>query len=75
MLITASTIGRLLVRPRKWAQRRIADGTFGPAIRTKRAWLVDLARVEEQAGHKFTDEQIVGAVRSRPRHYQPREPA
>jgi hypothetical protein len=62
MLVTAPTIGRLVVRPRKWAQRRMAAGAFGPVTRRGRAKLVELAAVEAHARVKFTDAQIALAI-------------
>jgi hypothetical protein len=59
MLVTPPTIARLLLRPRKWAQRRVTAGAFGPVVRRRgRAQLVALAAVEAWAGRRFAAEQL-----------------
>jgi hypothetical protein len=59
MLVTPPTIARLLLRPRKWAQRRVTAGAFGPVIaRRGRAQLVALGAVEAWAGRRFAPEQL-----------------
>jgi hypothetical protein len=58
MLVTCPTIGRLALKPRKWAQRRLAAGRFGPVVRKGRTGLVDLSNVEASLGIKFTAEQL-----------------
>jgi hypothetical protein len=58
MLVTCPTIGRLALKSRKWAQRRLAAGRFGPVVRKGRTGLVDLTNVEAALGTRFTPEQI-----------------
>jgi hypothetical protein len=59
MLITGPTIARLVQRPRRWAYRRVTDGSFGPIIaRRGRALLVDLAAVEARVGINFSPSQL-----------------
>jgi hypothetical protein len=59
MLVTPPIIARLLLRPRKWAQRRVTSGAFGPVVRRRgRAQLVALAAVEAWAGRRFAAEQL-----------------
>jgi hypothetical protein len=62
MKLTAPQVGRLLARPRAWAWLHVRVGDFGPARRAGRCWCVDLADVENFAGGKFTDAQILAAV-------------
>ena len=63
MLVTPPTIGKLLGRPRRWAQRHVVAGDFGPIVeRRRRALLVDLRKVEDYTGLNFTPQQIVEAV-------------
>jgi hypothetical protein len=59
MLVTPPIIARLLLRPRKWAQRRVQAGAFGPVVRRRgRAQLVALNAVEAWAGRRFAPEQL-----------------
>jgi hypothetical protein len=59
MLVTPPIIARLLLRPRKWAQRRVTSGAFGPVVRRRgRAQLVALAAVETYNGRPFTEAQL-----------------
>jgi hypothetical protein len=65
MKLTPPQVGRLLARPRAWAWVHVRAGDFGSVHRTGgngRTWCVDLAGVENFAGGKFTDGQILAAV-------------
>jgi hypothetical protein len=63
MLVTPPTIGKLLQRPRRWAQRRVVAGAFGPIMRRRgRTYYVDLAGVEAFAARHFTKEQLAAAA-------------
>ncbi len=63
LLITPPTIGRLLRRPRRWAQRRVVAGAFGPVLKRRgRTYYVDLAAVEAFAGQNFTPAQLAAAA-------------
>jgi hypothetical protein len=69
MLVTCPTIARLAFKPRKWAQRRLAAGHFGPVISRKgRTRLVDLANVEAALHTRFTAEQIERALKQQDDH-------
>src|SRR5207248_605204 len=62
MLVTPPTIGRLLLRPRRWAHRQVRAGHFGPAVRIRgRALGVRLAAVEAYAGRRFSNAQLAAA--------------
>jgi hypothetical protein len=62
MLVSSPFIGRLMVRPRKWAQRRIVAGDFGPIVKRGRANLVDLRNVQAATGKSFSPQQITEAA-------------
>jgi hypothetical protein len=61
MLVTGSTIAKLLQRPRMWAFRRIAAGDFGPVYQRGPAYQVELGRVEAATGMQFTPSQLAAA--------------
>jgi len=59
MLITGPTIARLVLRPRRWAHRRVIAGDFGAVVaRRGRAQLVDLAAVEARLGVTFSPQAL-----------------
>src|SRR5436190_256014 len=62
MLVTAGMIARLQGRPRKWAQRRMKAGVYGPIMGLRGRWpYVDLAEVEAEDGRSFASEQLLAA--------------
>jgi hypothetical protein len=61
--VSCPQIGRLALRTRRWAQKAVARGDFGPeAFRKGRARYFDLANVEAGLGCTFTAEQIERAL-------------
>jgi len=66
LLVSASTISKLRMRPKLWALRRIRAGLYGPAVLCARGALhVDLAHVEAAEGQVFTPEQVAAASGAR----------
>jgi hypothetical protein len=54
-------IGRLVARPRLWANRQIEAGVFGGVVPRGRLLAVDLGAVEQVVGLRFTREQLLAA--------------
>jgi hypothetical protein len=63
MLIGATIIGRLFLRPRLWGFRKMKAGVFGPIVKRRDGvFCVELSKVETAMGVTFTAEQIAAAV-------------
>ena len=63
MLIGATLICRLFLRPRLWGFRKMKAGVFGPIVKRRDgAFCVELSKVETAMGVTFTAEQLAAAV-------------
>src|SRR5262245_60350659 len=59
MLITAPQIGRLVARPRLWANRQIEAGAFGAVVRRGNLLGVELEAVELHIRLRFSRDQLI----------------
>jgi len=59
LAVRGPTVAKLLLRPRRWAHRRVRSGAWGPIVgRDGQALLVDLRNVESAIGLRFTPQQL-----------------